>query len=208
EAEQQGVRRGMPLREARAFCREALFLDARPALYRERHECMLAALDALSPVVEGAEPGCAYVGLDGLAGPARASEAAQPEQGGCASSVAPPATLSFAPIFADEDAAAGALARAVAAALGLRPQIGIAQGRFAALAAALAASGETTTILEERDVAAFLAPLPVHLLPFDEPIMRRLYWLGLRRVGEIAALPRAALAAQFGPIGERAWDLA
>ncbi len=48
----------------------------------------------------------------------------------------------------------------------------------------------------------------MHLLPFDEPVMRRLYWLGLRRVGEIAALPRAALAAQFGPAGEHAWDMA
>lgn len=209
EAEQQGVRRGMPLREARAFCREALFLDARPALYRERHERMLAALEAVSPVVEGAEPGCAYVGLDGLAGRAAASEEAPPaEQNGCAAPVAPLSAPSFAPIFPDEGAAAGALAGAVAAALGLRPRLGIAQSRFAALAAALAATGEATTILEERDVAAFLSPLPVHLLPFDEPVMRRLYWLGLRTVGEIAALPRAALAAQFGPAGERAWDLA
>src|SRR5579885_2184187 len=198
EAEQQGVRRGMPLREARAYCREALFLDARPALYRERHERMLAALEAVSPLVEGAEPGCAYVGLDGLAGRTGA-EAQLAGQDGCALPVAP----SFAPIFVNEGAAAGALAGAVAAALGLRPQVGVAEGRFAALAAALA-GGDATTILEAHEVAAFLAPLPVHLLPFDEPVMRRLYWLGLRRVGEIAALPRAALAAQFGPAGEHA----
>src|SRR5579883_1167842 len=116
EAEQQGVRRGMPLREARAYCREALFLDARPALYRERHERMLTALEAVSPVVEGAEPGCAYVGLDGLAGRAGASEEAPPAgQDGCSLSAAPLPTPSFAPIFADERAAAGALAGAVAA---------------------------------------------------------------------------------------------
>jgi DNA polymerase-4/protein ImuB len=37
---------------------------------------------------------------------------------------------------------------------------------------------------------------------------RRLRWLGLRTAGELAALPRAALAAQFGPDGAVVWDLA
>src|SRR5262245_1121058 len=66
EAEREGVRRGMSLREARAHCRDATFLEARQSLYRERFDRMLDALDGISPVVEGAEPGCAYAGLDGL----------------------------------------------------------------------------------------------------------------------------------------------
>ncbi|HEY7294333.1 MAG TPA: DNA polymerase Y family protein [Dehalococcoidia bacterium] len=196
-AEQQGVRRGMPLREARAYCREALFLEARPAHYRERHEWMLAALEAISPMVEAAEPGRAYIGLNGLAG-----------RSGSAEEASPGVRDGYQLLFATEGAAAGAMTEAVTAALGLRPHIGIAESRFAALAAALSARDGEARILERREVAAFLAPLPVHLLPFDETALRRLYWLGLRRVGDLATLPRAALAAQFGPAGERAWDLA
>src|SRR4051794_39065578 len=66
EAEKEGVRRGMALREARARCREAIFLEAHPALHRESAERMLDALDLVSPLVEESALGCAYVGLDGL----------------------------------------------------------------------------------------------------------------------------------------------
>src|SRR5438094_9577366 len=63
EAAREGVYRGMPLREARAYCRDAVVIEAHPALYRDRYERLLDALQAISPVVEETEPGCAYVGL-------------------------------------------------------------------------------------------------------------------------------------------------
>src|SRR5688572_16751577 len=53
EAEREGVRRGMSLRQARAHCHNAVFLEARPGLYRERFDQMLDALDLVSPLVEG-----------------------------------------------------------------------------------------------------------------------------------------------------------
>ncbi|MGE3597021.1 MAG: DNA polymerase Y family protein, partial [Dehalococcoidia bacterium] len=68
EAEREGVRRGMPLRQARARCRDAIFLEARPSLYRDHFDRMLDALEQVSPLVEGAGLGRAYVGLDGLRG--------------------------------------------------------------------------------------------------------------------------------------------
>jgi len=186
EAAAAGVRSGMPLRSARAFCREGLFLAARPAIYHARHERMLDALAAISPLVEAAEPGCAYVGLDGLVGMPRAGVQA---------------------LFPDEGAAAVALAEAAEQAIALRPQVGVAGGRFAARAAALAAPAAAPLIVAATDAAPFLAPLPVELLPFAEPELRRLAWLGLRTLGDLAALPRTAVAAQFGATGDRAWAL-
>ncbi|HET7876847.1 MAG TPA: DNA polymerase Y family protein, partial [Methylomirabilota bacterium] len=49
---------------------------------------------------------------------------------------------------------------------------------------------------------------PVEALPLSAEMRRRLRVLGLRRLGELAAMPRSALAAQFGPEGARAWELA
>src|SRR5947209_6426416 len=72
EAERFGVRRDMPLREALTLCRDAVFLEAHPQLYADAFDRMLDALERVSPVVEGAHLGCAYVdltGLPGVAGP-------------------------------------------------------------------------------------------------------------------------------------------
>lgn len=54
---------------------------------------------------------------------------------------------------------------------------------------------------------AFLARLPVELLPVPGEMRRRLHLLGLRRLGDLAALPFGAVQAQFGPDGARAWRL-
>ncbi|MFN8556816.1 MAG: hypothetical protein U0531_05510 [Dehalococcoidia bacterium] len=62
-------------------------------------------------------------------------------------------------------------------------------------------------IIPPGEAAAFLARLPAHRMPLSEEMLRRLRWLGLRTAGDLAALPRAALTAQFGPEGALAWDL-
>ncbi len=51
------------------------------------------------------------------------------------------------------------------------------------------------------DPAAFLAPLPIELLPLDEEWERRLRLLGLRTLGQFAVLPHAAVYRQFGKHG-------
>jgi nucleotidyltransferase/DNA polymerase involved in DNA repair len=63
-------------------------------------------------------------------------------------------------------------------------------------------------VVAPGEAAAFLAPLSVDRLPVSDEMRRRLRWLGLKTAGELAALPRATLAAQFGPEGATAWDLA
>jgi DNA polymerase-4 len=51
--------------------------------------------------------------------------------------------------------------------------------------------------------AAFLSPLPLARLPGVGPqTARRLEQYNLRRIGDLARMPKATLAAQFGPFGE------
>jgi nucleotidyltransferase/DNA polymerase involved in DNA repair len=55
---------------------------------------------------------------------------------------------------------------------------------------------------------AFLAPLPLEVLPVDEKVREELRLLGLRVVGEFAVLPRGAVFDRFGSAVARAHALA
>jgi protein ImuB len=58
-----------------------------------------------------------------------------------------------------------------------------------------------------REEAAFLAPLPLGLLPAAPETQERLRVLGLHRMGELAALDRSAVIARFGSEGAELHDL-
>lgn len=90
----------------------------------------------------------------------------------------------------------------------LEPRMGVAPTRFTALLAARQAAPGSARVITERGLSAFLAPQPVQALPVSEEMHRRLRVLKLQTLGELRALPRSALAAQFGPEGILAWDLA
>lgn len=179
---QQGVRRGMPLREALSRCPEGIFLVARHALYREVAATMSLALDQVSPLVEPASgstmPGRFFVGLAGLIG-----------------------------IHPNEQAIAGALTRATAEATRLTPRVGVADRRFAAYASALTATANRPRIIPSGKTLDFLADLSVQHLPVSIEMHRRLHMLGIDQLGQLAALSLGVVQAQFGPEGRRAWDL-
>ncbi|HEU5430128.1 MAG TPA: hypothetical protein VFU81_00610, partial [Thermomicrobiales bacterium] len=58
------------------------------------------------------------------------------------------------------------------------------------------------------ELAALLAPAAIGLLPLPPETVRRLERLGLRTLGDLAALPPAAVQARFGAQGRRMWELA
>jgi nucleotidyltransferase/DNA polymerase involved in DNA repair len=58
------------------------------------------------------------------------------------------------------------------------------------------------------DARAFLAPLPLDVLPVDDKVHEELRLLGLRLVGEFASLPRGAVFDRFGSAVARAHALA
>jgi protein ImuB len=92
-----------------------------------------------------------------------------------------------------------ALATAVAwgvadARLGLAPTPGVAR---------LAAHHGTgpLTLLDVETVPAFLAPLPLAAVGLDDDAATRLALVGLRTLGDVAALARGALGDYLGPLG-------
>jgi protein ImuB len=93
---------------------------------------------------------------------------------------------------------AGAIGTAVAlaATLGLHASAAVADDTFTAYCAALTGGG--CSIVPAGGSAAFLAPLPLSLLPLAPGDAERFDMLGLRVLGQIAALPDAPLAARFG----------
>jgi protein ImuB len=87
-------------------------------------------------------------------------------------------------------------------------RLGAAERRFAALAAAnVARPGQVLVVSDDR-TRDFLAPLPLELVPLEPRRRAELRELGVRKVGELAGLPGAAVAERLGPDGRRAWGLA
>jgi DNA polymerase-4/protein ImuB len=89
----------------------------------------------------------------------------------------------------------------------LRPRAGIAPGKFTALCAARKAHPGNTVLIAEDAVTTFLRDLPVAWLPLDPKAIAQMERLGLRTMGEVAALPAPAMQARFGKEGRRAWQL-
>jgi protein ImuB len=176
EAEQAGLRPGLPLREVPALCAEAVVLQPDPIRVAAVAQQVLTCLAQVSPLVELAGERL-FLGLGGLGG-----------------------------LYGD----LAALERAVRAVVPqlLRPRIGVAAGKFAAAVAAHVAPPLGLHVVPRTQTVAFLAQLPIDHLPFEPRELSRLELLGLRTIGELAALPFSAVQAQFGPVGARAWRLA
>lgn len=179
EAARCGVRPGTSLREALSRCHEAVFVETHQALYQEVAMAIERTLGLISPLVEPAGPGHVFVGLAGL-------------------------ELSYP----SEAHLARVLQRSVVQATRLEPKIGVAGGRFTAYAAALFSTVDKPRIVAPNETLGFLAKLSVEHLPVSEEMLRRLRLLGIRTVGQLAALPLGAMQAQFGPEGRLAWELA
>jgi nucleotidyltransferase/DNA polymerase involved in DNA repair len=179
EASLPGVRAGLALRQAKALCPQAAFLEADHIHYRAACDAMLDALERVAPAVEPAGLGCAYADIDGLQG-----------------------------LYADEFALVGALTEAVRDSIGLLPATGIAGGKFVAWVAASSVDPSEAGIVPPEREREFQRDKDVALLPFGPELIERLDLLALRTLGDIAALPQPAVEAQFRSSGRRLWELA
>jgi protein ImuB len=87
-------------------------------------------------------------------------------------------------------------------------RIGAAGRRFAALAAASVARPGQALVVSDEQTRDFLAPLPLTLLPLEQDRHDELEEFGVRRLGELARLPGAAVAERLGRDGHEAWEQA
>jgi protein ImuB len=85
---------------------------------------------------------------------------------------------------------------------------GAADRRFAALAAAAIARPGQALVVSDEQAQEFLAPLPLTLLPLEREGREELERLGVKKIGQLAGLPGAAVADRLGPVGRRAPSLA
>ncbi len=84
--------------------------------------------------------------------------------------------------------------------------VAVAVTPFAArVAAERTADGDVRLVTEPRE---YLAPLPLEVLPIDPKLVDELGLLGMRSVGDFAALPRGAVFDRFGRGAARAHALA
>ena len=98
------------------------------------------------------------------------------------------------------------LRRRVECLLGGSVSIGTGSGKFVAQVAG--ASGAAHCRVAPGDEAAFLAPFPTALLPLNADMRRRLPMMGIRRIGDFAALSRAAVFEQWEREGRLCHELA
>ncbi|WP_442791013.1 DNA polymerase Y family protein [Nocardia sp. NBC_01327] len=170
-ARAEGIRRGLRKREAQGRCPDLLVAQDDPDRDARLFEPVVAAVDATVPGVEVLRPGLLVLSARGAAR-----------------------------FFGSEEAAAEQLVDAVAAA-GVECQIGIADELSTAVLAARRA-----TIVPAGRGARFLAPLPISELsvepalaaPERADLVDLLHRLGLRRIGDFAALTPAEVASRFG----------
>jgi protein ImuB len=85
---------------------------------------------------------------------------------------------------------------------------GAADRRFAALAAAAIARPGQALVVSDDKTQDFLAPLPLTLLPLGADQRADLEQMGIKKIGQLAGLPGAAVAERLGPDGRRAHSLA
>jgi len=199
-ARRAGVRPGMTIGQAIGLCPPLMLCEPDPVTYDERFAGLVAALGDVSPVVEPAELGRAFVGTDGL----------ERLYGG------PEAQLAVISSVVEEwGKREGGRGKGNAGwlypspfPLPASPRLGWARGKFPAWVAATRAEPGDAVIVRSGEEQRFLASQSIAVLPLDADTHRRLWQLGLRTLGALAALPEDAIVAQFGRAGRRLWRLA
>ena len=186
-----GVEPGMIISQAIALCPSLVLCEPDPDFHDAARDRILEVLRDWSPVVErSAERGRMFVGVDGLE-----------------RLYGPP-----------ERQIAGLRARleALSPQLAASARIGCAPGKFAAWVAARSAESARSAgsadsgrpgaavCVAPADLAAFLAPQPVDVLPVSPRMVERLKRLGVKRLERLVRMPESALVSQFGADGHRA----
>ncbi len=168
-----GVHSAMPLRTAARLCPQAVFVEGHPERYREYSKTVYAILNRFSPQVEMASIDEAYLDLTGT------------ER-----------------LHGPTLKAAHTLHESIRTETKLKCSLGLASSRLVAKVASDQAKPNGVLYILRGKEAAFLAPLDVRKIPgVGKKTEASLHELGIRRVGDLAALDESFLTSRFGRWG-------
>ena len=180
EAAEAGIRPGMSCRQAKTLCPHVQLVPHQPDQYQNVCTELLAALIPFTSLVE-------------------------PDQLGVAANLY--LDLGSLPLPKPVELVQE-LGQTVRERTGLAPALGLAKGKFPAHVAATSVKPNRASIVSPGREAVFLAPRAISLLPLDPELAYRFHRLGLRTLGQLAALPAGAVLTQFGAHGRWLHQLA
>jgi DNA polymerase IV len=168
-----GVHSAMPLRTAAKLCPQAVFVDGHPERYREYSRRVHEVLGHFSPLVEMASVDEAYIDMTGTD------------------------RLHGPPMQS-----AHRLHTEMKSATQLNCSVGIGSSRLIAKVSSAKAKPNGVLWVLTGQEAKFLAPLDVGDIPGVGKVMEQnLHGMGIKRVGDLAALEEADLEERFGKWG-------
>ncbi len=170
EARKFGAHSAMPMARARRACPHAVFVSPRMSRYVDKSHEVMAILASVSPLVEQLSIDEAFVDVAG----ARRMLGA-------------PAEI------------AASIRSRVVAETGLCLSVGVASTKFLAKLASDMGKPDGLLVIEPGTERAFLAPLPVtRLWGVGPATLTKLERIGLRTIGDVAALDEDVLVASLG----------
>jgi nucleotidyltransferase/DNA polymerase involved in DNA repair len=179
----------MTVSQAVGLCPSLSLWEPDPVYYDEQFSNLLLALGDVSPVIETAELGRVYVGVDGLE-KLYGSPEKQVETIRQTVAVWQEGLGTYCPT----DLPAY--------------RLGWGRGKFTAWVAATRAKPGGAVIISDEERAEFTASQPVGVLQVDQDTHRRLWQLGIKTLSDLARLPEVAIVSQFGRMGHRLWLMA
>ena len=180
EARKFGVHSAMPLRTALQLCPQGIFVPVDGRKYQRVSRDVMAVLKRFTPTVEQVSIDEAFLDVAG-------SEA----------------------LFGDAREIGRRIKVEVVEVTGLTVSVGVATTKLVAKVASDLRKPDGLVIVEPGEEAAFLAPLEIRRLWGIGPkTAERLHGLGIRTVGELAALPISALTRELGDHGGTLHDRA
>jgi DNA polymerase-4 len=177
EAYQAGVRKGMALRRAVRLCADVRILPPHPTRYEQAMQALIRQALPYSPLIEpGEADGHLFVDVTGTG-----------------RLFGPPADVAWR------------LRRQARAELGLEPVWAVAANKLVAKVATRLVKPDGESIVRAGEEAAFLAPVPLYLVPgIERQDLVRLGDFNFRCAGQVAQLGPETLEV---PFGRRALDL-
>jgi DNA polymerase-4 len=180
EARAYGVHSAMPTVTARRLCPHGVFLPVNGRKYRDVSRQVMAILRDFTPLVEPLSLDEAFLDVTGSEG-----------------------------LFGPAEEIGRAIKRRIREELQLTASVGLAPNKFLAKLASDLKKPDGFVVVPEDGVEAFVRPLPIgRLWGVGKKTEQRLTRLGVRTIGDLAALPVEVLRQRFGAPGEHLHRLA